>query len=291
MADETVNWANNDDVAGDVRTEMATTSQIIDVLGYRVCTEVRHGTDTSIPPLLMCNGIGASLEVLDELTDAIDGRRTVIRFDVPGTGGSPSPLLPYSIPVMARIAYKLVRKLGFTTIDVLGYSWGGTLAQQIAFDHRHECRRLILVATGTGAVMVPGKFRALSKMLTPRRYSDPEYFASVASQLYGGTVGRNPADMRELGERMKPVSWRGYAYQLLAGSVWTSVAALSAIRQPTMIIAGHDDPIIRSANARYMRAMMSNAEIYWHEGGHLDPITQSGRFASVIDTFLDTDRE
>ena len=62
----------------------------------------------------------------------------------------------------------LLKKIGIRhTVDMLGVSWGGALAQQFAFQHPHRCRRLVLVSTGTGLMMVPGRPRVLAKMVTP----------------------------------------------------------------------------------------------------------------------------
>ena len=62
--------------------------------GRSLRVSVRHGTDPTVPALLLMNGIGASLEVLQPFVDALGPRRTVIRFDVPGVGGSPRPVVP-----------------------------------------------------------------------------------------------------------------------------------------------------------------------------------------------------
>lgn len=69
----------------------------------------------------------------------------------------------------------MLSELRMGVVDVLGLSWGGALAQQFAFQNPRRCRRLVLVATGTGAMMVPAQPRVLTKMLTPRRFSDPDY--------------------------------------------------------------------------------------------------------------------
>jgi pimeloyl-ACP methyl ester carboxylesterase len=79
--------------------------------------------------------------------------------------------------------------------DVLGISWGGRLAQQLAFQNPHRCRRLVLVSTGTGMLMVPARSWVLSKMLTPRRYRDPAYPRWIAAELYGGRIREQPDHM------------------------------------------------------------------------------------------------
>ena len=92
--------------------------------------DVRPG-NPAWPPLLLCNGIGASLEVLQPFVDALDPRREVIRFDLPGVGGSPLPVLPYHLATLSALLTGLLDRLGHDRADVLGISWGGGLAQQL----------------------------------------------------------------------------------------------------------------------------------------------------------------
>ncbi len=128
----------------------------ITVSGQRLWVAIRSGNGTRTPLLLM-NGFGVNLEVLQPFVDALNPAIEVIRFDVPGTGGSPAPLIPYRFSVLAWLVTKMLDQLGYHQIDVLGVSWGGALAQQFAFQYPVRCRRLILVSTGTGALMIPRK--------------------------------------------------------------------------------------------------------------------------------------
>ena len=160
--------------------------RLIPVLGQQIRVNVRAGAGV---PLVLCNGIGASLEVLDPLVEQLHPDTTVVRFDVPGTGGSPNSPLPYGFPYLAAVLGQLLQEdWAHRQVDVLGVSWGGALAQQFAFQNPRRCRRLILVSTGTGAIMVPGGPAVLAKMLTPRRFLDHDYAASIAGDIYGGTV-------------------------------------------------------------------------------------------------------
>jgi poly(3-hydroxyalkanoate) depolymerase len=239
-------------------------------------------------PLVLCNGIGASLEVLDPLVERLNPDSTVVRFDVPGTGASPDSMLPYGFPYMAAVVGGLLRKLRLDGegVDILGVSWGGALAQQFAFQNPRRCRRLILVSTGTGAFMVPGRPRVLAKMLTPRRFLDPHYAATIAGDLYGGTVRQDPSVVEKLFDRQLMAGSRvGYVHQLLAGAVWTSLFALPLIRQDTLILAGTDDPIVPVANARIMARLLPHATVHLHSGGHVDLITNAAALAPVIESF------
>lgn len=252
--------------------------------GQRIRVNVRQGTGV---PLMLCNGIGASLEVLDPLVEQLNPRSTIIRFDVPGTGGSPTSMLPYGFPYLAWVLGRVLSKLEIGVVDVLGLSWGGALAQQFAFQNPRRCRRLVLVSTGTGALMVPAHPRILAKMVTPRRFSDPDYAASIAGELYGGTVRRHGEDVAQLFVRqLRAGSKMGYLHQLLAGSVWTSLFGLPAVRQQTLIVAGTDDPIIPVVNARVMHALLPHSRLYLHSGGHIDLVHNAEELAPAIDQFL-----
>ena len=110
---------------------------------------VREGTP-GWPPLLLCNGIGVSLELLQPFVDALDPRRPVIRFDMPGVGGSPAPVMPYHLVTLPSLLAGLLDQLGYQQADVLGISWGGALAQQFALSRPDRVRRLVLVATAPG---------------------------------------------------------------------------------------------------------------------------------------------
>ena len=238
-------------------------------------------------PLVLCNGIGASLEVLDPLVARLDPDTTIVRFDAPGAGGSPNSPLPYGFPYLAAVLGRLLNKVGIAgRVDILGLSWGGALAQQFAFQHPRRCRKLILVSTGTGAIMVPGNPKVLAKMITPRRFLEHDYAASIAGELYGGTVRTDASMIKRLFDRQLMAGSRiGYLHQLLAGSVWTSIFALPLIRQETLIVAGTDDPIIPVANARIMQWLLPHSTVHLHSGGHVDLITNAAELAPVIDTF------
>lgn len=250
--------------------------------GQRIRVNVRTGTGV---PLVLCNGIGASLEVLDPLVERLTC--TVVRFDVPGTGGSPTSPLPYGFPYLAWVLGRVLTKLGLGVVDVLGLSWGGALAQQFAFQNPRRCRRMVLVATGTGVLMVPAHPRVLSKMITPRRFSDPDYAAAIAGELYGGTVRAHGEDVARLFVRqLHAGSKLGYLHQLLAGSVWTSLFALPAVRQETLIVAGTDDPIIPVVNAHILNTLLPHSVLHLHPGGHIDIVHNATELAPVIEEFL-----
>jgi poly(3-hydroxyalkanoate) depolymerase len=272
-----------------LQAESAERMRSLTAAGRAIRVVVREGTQGR-PPLLLCNGIGASLELLQPFVDALDPRRGVIRFDMPGIGGSPGPVIPYHLAASAPLLSGLLDQLGYQQADVLGISWGGGLAQQFALSRPDRVRRLVLVATGPGALMVPGHPRALVRMLTPRRHRDPGYAGRVAGELYGGSARKDPALARDLlhaTTRLGPA--RGYYYQLISSIGWTSLPRLPKLRQPTLILAGDDDPIIPLVNARIMNRLIPRSELHIYHGGHLELVADAEYIAPVVEAFLDAD--
>ena len=261
--------------------------------GGRVLRVATRDGNPGRPPLLLCNGIGGRLELFQPFVDALDPRRAIIRFDMPGIGESPAPVVPYHLATLAPMLTGLLDRLGVTRADVLGISWGGGLAQQFALSRPHRVHRLALVATGPGALMVPGHPKVLLRMLTPRRHRDPGHAARIAGELYGGSARENPLVARDLLHATTrlgaSVPARGYFYQLISTVGWTSLPLLPRLRPPTLILAGDDDPIIPLVNARIMRRLIPRSELHVYHGGHLELAADAGRLAAAVQAFLDAD--
>jgi poly(3-hydroxyalkanoate) depolymerase len=257
---------------------------LYDIAGQRLRVGIRPG-DRLLPPLLFFNGIGASIELIKPFLDAFEGPEAIV-FDVPGVGGSPAPRLPYRPSTMARLTARLLDQLGHDAVDVLGVSWGGALAQQFAFQQSKRCRRLVLAATSPGHLMVPGKPSVLLKMATPRRYKDPLYLKKVAGDLYGGTLRTSP-DL--VGAHLRHIKWSsdyGYYLQLVAGFGWSSLPWLPFLKQPTLVMAGTDDPIVPAINGRILARLIPDARFVTIDDGHLFLLTSARKSAGVISEFL-----
>ena len=265
------------------RSQDETRTIIVDGQPLRIAIRPGDGTRT---PLLLMNGIGVNLEVLQPFVDALDPSIEVLRFDVPGTGGSPAPRVPYRFSALARLVAQMLNQLGYQQVDVLGVSWGGGLAQQFAYQYPERCRRLILVSTGTGALMVPGNPSALVKIATPRRYKDPARMAQIAGEIYGGKMRKQPELAREFAETAYAGSRLGYLYQLLGPAGWTSVPWLHRIRQPTLILHGDEDPLVPVVNAKIMHRLIPHSKLYIYPDGHLGLGTSAQELAQVVDQFL-----
>jgi poly(3-hydroxyalkanoate) depolymerase len=263
---------------GGIETSLLTVGQ------QKLMVAVKRG-DSSRPPLLLFNGIGANWELarpfLKALTDT-----TAIIFDVPGVGGSPLPSRPYRPSNLAQLAERLVSDLAYRQIDVAGVSWGGGVAQQFAHQYPRLCRRLVLAATSPGAIMIPGRPQAFLRMATPRRYWDKSYMQKVAPDIYGGAFRRDPAMIDRHADAMGGPVGLGYLYQLLAMVGWTSLPWLRSLHQPTLILMGRDDPLVPVANGRLMARLIPKAVLEIIDDGHLFMITRPVETARRIERFL-----
>lgn len=259
--------------------------QMVDLNGQLLRVATRQGSDAS-PPLLIFNGIGANLELVEPFVAALEDVSVII-FDVPGVGASPAPVVPYRFSTLSVLSERLLSRLGYDgPVDVLGVSWGGALAQQFARLYPARCRRLILAATSPGVIMVPAKLSVLSKLIGPRRYTDPAYLQEVGAEIYGGAYRRDPSLLREHARHIQAPRGRGYLYQLLAASGWSSLPWLGALRQTTLVMHGNDDPIVPLTNAKILAARIPHATLYVIDDGHLFLITRAREVAPVVRRFL-----
>ncbi len=245
----------------------------------------RLNTPSAHPPILFFNGIGANIEAVAPLAEAMKDRGFIM-FDMPGVGQSPDPLVPYNTVTMAWTAAQLLTRFGISVVDVMGISWGGGLAQHFAIQHPGRTRRLVLIATSAGMLMIPGNPAALTKMANPRRYIDPDYMLKNFETLYGEGLGKGPGKSGHMA-RLTPPSTRGYLYQLIAMLGWTSAPALPFMKKHTLIMMGDDDQIVPLANGKLLKTLIPNSElVVMKGGGHLFLLSHKEESIAAITAFL-----
>ena len=259
-------------------------------VGGRVLRVARWRLDepSDHPPILFFNGIGANIEAVAPLAETLT-ERGFIMFDMPGVGESPDPTIPYNPFTMSWTASLLLEKYGIEEVDVVGISWGGAMAQHFALQHPGVTRRLVLIATTAGMLMVPGNPASFTKMAEPRRYIDPDFMNEHFATLYGGVDADGAAHQKDshIG-RLKPPSPRGYIYQLMAMLGWTSAPALPFMSKDTLIMMGDDDQIVVPINGKFLNMLIPNSRLHMVEGGgHLFLLTHSDESIAVLREFLD----
>lgn len=261
----------------------------INIDGQLIRIAIREGTSV---PLLFFNGIGASIELVLPFLESLPPEQTFIAFDVPGVGGSPAPLLPYRFSGLSKIVAQMLEQLNYEQVDVLGLSWGGMLAQQFAYDQPKLCRKLILAATCAGVTSVPPSIKVLSLMASPKRYTDAEYAASIAADIYGGKFRTDKLLTASYTKKMSQSkkefehSQLGYVYQMMAVYWWSSLWMLRNIKQPTLVLAGNDDPLIALVNMELIAKFIPNSEMRVFDDGHLFLLTDTQTVVPIIQEFL-----
>jgi poly(3-hydroxyalkanoate) depolymerase len=242
------------------------------------------------PPLLLITGIGAHLEMWAPFARHVEGLE-LIGFDPPGAGVSQRPRLPMRMGGLAGVLESLLDELGLECVDVLGYSWGGGLAQELARRAPERVRRLVLCATGPGLGGTPPRPLAALMLATPARYYHPRLLALSVPYIAGGRTGRERGVLAaQAADRLaRPPDLLGYAFQLYAVSGWSSRSWLHGLPQPTLVVAGEKDPSVPLGNARLLAARIPDARLHVvRGGGHLFLLDEPENVAPTILDFLDT---
>ena len=236
----------------------------------------------------MVPGIGCSADMWAPFIDYFPSRR-LVSFDAPGAGRSSTPLYPVPMSSLAALAAAVLDGRGVERTDVIGFSYGGAIAQQFAYEYPARVRRLVLAATNYGLGSFFGKPAAMAAMATPLRFHSAAYFEWVAADVYGGVTGRDTAKRSSASgaRRRLPPSSYGYAMQLLGGVGWSSWAFLPEIPHETLVVCGDDDPLVPIANAHILASRIPRAKLEVVErAGHLLLWDEPERVAPQIGKFV-----
>ena len=126
----------------------------------------------------------------------------------------------------------------------------------------------------------------VQKKLYTQSYKDPAYMRRIAGDIYGGVLRDAPERARE---HLRHVRWSsdyGYYLQLFAGFGWTSLPWLPFLAQPTLVMAGTDDPIVPLVNGRILAGFIPGARLVTIDDGHLFLVTSARESAEIIGEFL-----
>ena len=284
---------NTNDPAGSQTSFVNAANQSITVNGipfaYR---DIGPKTDV---PLVLFNHWGAVLDNFDPgIIDGLAQTRRIIATDYRGIGGS-GGTAPLTVGEMADDAIQLIQALGFETIDVLGFSLGGFVAQDIALKASELVRRLILAGTGpaggtgidkVGAVSWPLMIKGLLTLRDPKFYL---FFTSTPN-------GRRSASqyLQRLKERKKNrdkgPSPSAFLRQLKAITAWGKQAPqnLGRLRTPTLIVNGDNDIMVPSVNSIALANRIPNAQlVIYEDAGHGGIFQHYADFVAKALAFLD----
>jgi poly(3-hydroxyoctanoate) depolymerase len=251
-----------------------------------------HVADTGHgEPLLLVPGLGNNIDMWAPFMEQFRERR-VIRLEAPGTGQSSTPAFPVGIPALAEMLKAILDDRQIEWADVVGFSYGGAVAQQFAYDYPERVRRLVLAATFCGVGAIPGSPAALMSLATPLRYYSPSYYNRTAAVTSGGVTGRDWTVRQWMiaARRSHPPSSVGYAMQLMGIMGWSSRGFLQHIPHETLVICGDDDPLVPVANGEMLARLIPRARLEVVErAGHLLLWDDAKNVSRLIRRFLNSE--
>lgn len=246
-------------------------------------------------PLVLFNHWGAVLDNFDPaIIDGLARTRRVITTDYRGIGGS-GGTAPLTIGEMADDAIQLIRALGLETVDVLGFSLGGFVAQDIALKAPDRVRRLILTGTGpaggdgidrVGAVTWPLILKGLLTLRDPKVYL---FFTSSANGRRSASQYLQRLKARK-NNRDKGPTPSAFLRQLKAITAWGQQPPqdLGRLRIPTLIVNGDSDIMVPSVNSMALAKRIPNAQlVIYEDAGHGGIFQHCVDFVAKAQAFLD----
>lgn len=254
--------------------------------------EIGNGT----PPLVLLQHFRGNLDNWDPaLIDALAAGRRVVTFDNAGVGGSIGTT-PSTVTEMARDAIAFLDAMEFDEVDVLGFSIGSFVAQEIALIRPAVVRRLILAsAAPQGAAGMHGWAPEVISAVgapapNPDGYLGVFFTPSAASRQSGvETLGRLTARTED---RDKPTTWQTRQAQYDAVCAWGIpdhglLQRVSAIRVPVFVANGDSDPMILPHYSYLLAGLMPQARVKsYPDAAHGFLFQHHAEFAGDVEAFL-----
>jgi pimeloyl-ACP methyl ester carboxylesterase len=241
-------------------------------------------------PLLLLNYFAANLDNWDpKVTNGFAAERDVIPVDYPGIGGS-SGETPSTVAPLTKACVEFCRALNLTRFDVMGFSLGGMIAQQLAADHPEMVRRIILLGTGPrgGEGMVFDEL-SVDELDDEVGLLMNAFFTQSEPSKAAGRAYLERLKLRTE-NRDAPMSKQAALAELAAIREWGVIpqtdrfAMLDRIHHPTLIVHGSKDVVVMQINAFLLAEHLPNAQLIMY------PDASHGSQSQYAENFLENAR-
>jgi pimeloyl-ACP methyl ester carboxylesterase len=267
-------------------------TKFIDAGGIRFA--YREFGDTTGIPVLMLSPLAGSMDDWDPaITNGLAQHYKVILFDLPGAG-STNGTSPTSIADMAKASVSFIKALRLQKVNLLGFSMGSFITQQIALTEPGLVNKIILTGTGpkgaVGLSYLPNLLAA-SANLSPQESFLKFGFTGSAASINAGKLAYERVQIRKV-DRDAPVSQESAGAQVQAVLGWAQPAPdalneLKSIVQPVLIAQGKEDVPVPVENAVNMAAYIPNARlVIYPDAAHAALFQYADSFVKEAISFL-----
>ncbi|MFM9500307.1 alpha/beta fold hydrolase [Streptomyces galilaeus] len=255
------------------------------------------GTDTDAPPLVLLQHFRGNLDNWDPaLVDALAQGRRVITFDNRGVAATTGST-PHTVAAMAEDAVDFIAALGLSRVNMLGFSLGSFVAQEIALLRPELVNRIVLAsAAPQGAAGMHGWASDVIEAVGAEAPSAEGYLSVFFTPTEAGRAAGQAVLGRVFGARSEgrdaPTTWATRLAQYDAVTHWgipnhSLLERLAAVTQPVFVANGDSDRMILPRYSHLLAGLLPDAEIKIYSGAaHGFLFQYYEEFAADVDTFL-----
>jgi pimeloyl-ACP methyl ester carboxylesterase len=281
-------------VAGASATHVTAPTRFVEVDGARLAYR-RFGKPGGVP-LIFCQHFVGTMDSWDpKVVDGLARGREVILFDNAGVAGS-GGAVPTTIEGMANYTSGLLRALNVKQADVLGFSMGSLVAQQLALEHPEQVRRVILIGSGPRAGVGMAELTPEFQAMLAKKHDNPDdllldvFFSQSASSQAAGRAFVQRLHQRTA-DRDKDVDDKVAPAQVAAFSAWGKPqddSYLKQIRQPVLVVSGSHDIVHYTENSYNLQQKLPDAQLIVYPDSNHGAIYQyPDQFLAQAALFLD----
>jgi 3-oxoadipate enol-lactonase len=236
------------------------------------------------PTVVFSNSLGANLSMWDPQMPELRKQFCVLRYDTRGHGRSSTTPGPYTIEQLARDVLSLLTKLQLDRVHFCGLSMGGMTGMWLALNAPQVLHKLVLCNT---AAKIGDAEGWNSRIEAIRKGGMKSVSAAVIERWLSPAFRANSPDVTAATQRMlESADLDGYIANCAAVRDFDAREAVSAIRVPTLVIAGTHDPATTPAEGRFLAEKIPGARYVELNAAHLSNIEAQTRFNSELLAFL-----